>query len=140
MIYSSIPFAGKGGLTCSDVVNRAMEAIGRLAASEHHKAMRDLMCYGTGVVKHVPLDEWYRSHVLCDPVASVRKRYKDPPPAGVEPDPDYVPEEGEWAWVQRHGEWEHRHRRGYEMRWKSGWVSMRDYKDKMLPAHPPDAL
>ncbi len=42
--------------------------------------------------------EWYKAHVLCEPVASVRKRYSSPPLPGVEPDPDYEPEVGEWFW------------------------------------------
>lgn len=31
-------------------------------------------------------------------ITRFRKRYSSPPPAGVEPDPDYVPEVGEWFW------------------------------------------
>jgi len=38
-------------------------------------------------------------------------RFKDPPPADMEPDPDYVPGVGEWFWYgdppNRHGEYDH---------------------------------
>jgi len=73
------------------------------------------------------------------------KRYKDPPPAGTKPDPDYVPKEGEWFWWRGYDNLTyHRYQRGEDdtileqdgSNCYDGWED--EDKGKCLPAEPPD--
>ncbi len=71
-------------------------------------------------------------------------RFNAPPPDGVEPDPDYVPEVGEWFWFQNgNRNWYRycRHEDGSLTRENGqktivGWYT-RD-KGSCLPAEPPE--
>ena len=67
-----------------------------------------------------------------------KEKYKDPPPAGVKPDPAFVPEVDEWCWVRRRGEWELRKCNGVNLWRDSGYIELCDYKGNMLPAEPPE--
>ncbi len=76
--------------------------------------------------------------------AGNKPRFKDPPPADMKPDPDFVPEVGEWFWWKS---------------WDRGWVlrecksdgmvynemgrrgscsDRKAYKGLSLPATPPE--
>ena len=43
-----------------------------------------------------PYPRKYGGALPAEPPSAIR--YKDPPPPGTKPDPDYLPKEGEWFW------------------------------------------
>ena len=70
------------------------------------------------------------------------KRYSSPPPPGVKPDPDYVPEVGKWFWwYNKKKVWclrEMRERNAHAVGGEKGYS--RDYYTiNALPATPPEA-
>lgn len=79
----------------------------------------------------------------------ILRRYSDPPPDGVKPDPDYVPKEGEWFWwkADAYRMWYLRcnipdgaGRNAAENKYAGEWqkYELAYYKSKCLPAMPPD--
>ncbi len=82
-----------------------------------------------------------------DFIANRHKRYADPPPADMNPDPDYKPEVGEWFWYRIGPDWVLR-------QWNNGSISSDDgfaaydihgkqkgyrgYKGNCLPATAPE--
>lgn len=71
-------------------------------------------------------------------------RYKDAPPKGTKPDPDYVPKDGEWFWYRISNT------RGYGLRerrksgvFKADGSHVQEYQTcwygkECLPAEPPE--
>ncbi len=82
------------------------------------------------------------------PSGSKVARFKDPPSEHIKPDPDYVPEVGEFFWVKRSefASWELRQLQGHGVCYKSYEVwklccwSLDMYKGLCLPAEPPEEL
>ncbi len=75
-----------------------------------------------------------------------RKRFKDPPPVDMKPDPDYEPQVGEWFWVwvswATPAEWQLKEAR-QEGVWRCDRKSfsaqhLHWYKGKCVPAEPPE--
>ncbi len=74
----------------------------------------------------------------CQVKVGNHPRFKDTPPDGTKPDPDYVPKHREWCWLWRNQEWSLRQRRsGMLKREDEGWVSLDRYKGHCLPAAAP---
>jgi len=77
--------------------------------------------------------------------ANNRVVWHDPPPAGVEPDPDYVPEVGKWFWFRltEQGSWFRYHRINALTVHNDNGSAVGDMNHigwigKMLPAEPPE--
>ena len=73
-------------------------------------------------------------------------RFKDPPPADMEPDKDYEPQENEWFWWfwKYNGTWILHHRTDGDNVFGGPTMNRRNkftdgvYRHKMLPAVPPE--
>ncbi len=74
-------------------------------------------------------------------------RFKDPPPADMEPDPDYEPQVGEWFWFNNHSGWVLLHStqdavRNVDGTYRNDGKNSKFYeiwyKGDSLPAEPPE--
>ena len=67
------------------------------------------------------------------------KRYSDPPPDGVKPDPSYEPKEGEWFWWYDGSEWVVRQRRGIRAYEQDGTERcLVNQYEVIFPTEPPE--